>query len=170
MTSVGAPAARPWQQVRATLDRRFWMTALGGSLATFLILGIPTAVIPNPLFVRMTPVEPFSVATWILSALLSGPLIATYVASPMGSQLDEGEGRARASVAGLAAYLAIGCPICNKIIVGVLGVSGALNVFAPVQPFLGAGSVILLGMTLAWRLRLRGARCAVCVTAIRRGA
>lgn len=164
--SVGTAAARPWRQARATLDRRFWVVALGGSFVTLLILGIPTAVIPNPFFVRMTPVEPFSFATWILSALLSGPLIATYVAPPSGSQIDQGEGRARASVAGVAAYLAIGCPICNKIIVAVLGLSGALTVFAPVQPFLGAASITLLALTLAWRLRLRGARCGACVNAI----
>jgi len=165
--SVSAAAAGGWRQLRATLDRRYWAIALAGSAVSLLVLGIPTAVIPNPFFIRMTPTEPFSVATWVLSALLSGPLIATYVVSPVGAELDQGEGRARSSLAGFGAYLAIGCPICNKVIVAVLGVSGALNVFAPVQPFLGAASVILLGLMLAWRLRLRIARCASCVIAQR---
>ena len=128
-------------------------------LATLLILGILTAVIPNPLFVRMTPTESLSEARWILSALLSGPLIGTYVVAAPGSQLERGEGRARSALAGIGAYLAIGCPICNQIIVAVLGVSGALIVVAPVQPFLGTASVFLLAATLAWRLRLHGARC-----------
>lgn len=163
--SLSAPAAHPWRQLMATLDGRFWAVAVGASLLTLLILGIPTAVISNPFFVRMTPTEPFSLATWILSALVSGPLIATYAVSVPGSDVDQGEGRARASLAGIGAYLAIGCPICNKLIVAVLGVSGALNVFAPIQPFLGAASVVLLGLTLAWRLRLRTARCAACVVA-----
>jgi hypothetical protein len=38
---------------------------------------------------------------------------------------------------------AVGCPICNKPVVAI-GVRGALNYFAPVQPFLAAGSVALL--------------------------
>jgi hypothetical protein len=164
--SVSSPAGA-WRQLPATTDGRFWAVAVGASLATFLLLGIPTAAIPNPVFIRMTPIEPFGVATWIASALLSGPLIATYVVKPTGSQLDLGEGRARSSLAGIGAYLAIGCPICNKIIVAVLGVSGAMNAFAPIQPFLGAGSVILIALTLAWRLRLRTLRCAACVVAPR---
>jgi hypothetical protein len=40
---------------------------------------------------------------------------------------------------------AVGCPICNKPVAMATGVSGALNYFAPVQPFLAAESVALLG-------------------------
>jgi hypothetical protein len=32
----------------------------------------------------------------------------------------------------------------------------------PLQPLIGAGSVALLGATLAWRLRDRARRCARC--------
>ena len=52
-------------------------------------------------------------------------------------------------------FLAIGCPICNKIALLLLGTSGALNLFAPIQPILGAASVALLAATLAWRITLR---------------
>ncbi|MCW2943711.1 MAG: hypothetical protein JWR24_428 [Actinoallomurus sp.] len=40
---------------------------------------------------------------------------------------------------------AVGCPICNEPVVAAIGVSGAPNYFAPVQPFLAAGAVSLLG-------------------------
>lgn len=148
--------------LRATLGHRFWAVALAGSVLTLLVLGIPTAVVPNPWFIRMTPTESFNVAVWLASALLAGPLIATYVVRSTGLDVDAGEGRTRTSLAGIGAYLAIGCPICNKIVVAALGVSGALNVFAPLQPIIGAASVLLLGATLAWRLRLRARRCAWC--------
>ena len=144
------------------LDGRFWLTALVATVAAFAILGVPTAVIPNPWFIRMTPTEPFNVATMILSAPLMGVLTATYLARPTGTSSVPAEGGGRATVGGVAAYLAIGCPICNKIIVAVLGVSGALNVFAPVQPLIGAGSVILLSATLIWRLRRRSEDCVRC--------
>ncbi len=146
------------------LDGRFWLTAFVATAAAIAILGIPTAVIPNPWFIRMTPTEPFNVATMLLSAPLMGLLTATYLARSPGNREASGERSGRATVGSVAAYLAIGCPICNKIIVGVLGVSGALNVFAPVQPLIGAMSVALLSATLIWRLRRRSEDCARCAT------
>lgn len=146
-----------------TLDRRFWLVSLAGALVTLLVLGIPTAIIPNPVFGRQIEAEPFAYATWIVSSLLAGPLIATYLA-PAGGREDrhDGDGVGRAGIGGFVAFLAIGCPVCNKVAVVVLGFSGALNVFGPIQPILGAMSVVLLAATLAWRLRMRGRPCARC--------
>jgi len=148
-----------------TLDRRFWLVSIAASIGTLLLLGIPTAMIPNPIFARQIEAEPFAYVTWILSSVLAGPLIATYLA-PAGGREDRhaGEGAGRAGLGGMIAFLAIGCPVCNKIAVVVLGFSGALNVFGPLQPLLGAASVILLAATLAWRLRMRGRPCARCAS------
>ena len=38
---------------------------------------------------------------------------------------------------GMLSMFAVGCPACNKIAVILLGTSGALNLWAPVQPVLG---------------------------------
>jgi hypothetical protein len=59
------------------------------------------------------------------------------------------------SLAGLGAFLAIGCPVCNKIALILLGTSGAMSVYAPIQPVIGAVSLALLVGTALWRLRLR---------------
>ena len=149
----------------STVDGRFWVVAVLATIGSLLLLGVPTAVIPNPFFVRMTPTETFNVVVWLASAPLVGLLIATYVRPPRHApgHKDGERGAGRATLGGVAAYLAIGCPICNKIIVAVLGVSGALNVFAPLQPIIGAASIALLGATLAWRLRDRARRCERCV-------
>ncbi|MEW5990387.1 MAG: hypothetical protein AB1736_03455 [Chloroflexota bacterium] len=121
-------------------------------------------MIPNPFFIRMTPVETFNILVWLGSAPLIGLLVATYVRPPRlvlrGASGEPGAGRA--TLGGVAAYLAIGCPICNKVVVAALGVSGALSYFAPLQPIIGAGSLTLLGATLAWRLRDRARRCERC--------
>ncbi len=125
---------------------------------------MPTAVIPNPFFIRMTPTETFNVLVLVASAPLIGLLVATYVRPPRHA-IDHGRdqpGASRASLGGVAAYLAIGCPICNKVVVA-LGVSGALSIFAPLQPLIGAASVALLAATLVWRLRARARRCERCV-------
>lgn len=150
--------------LRSTLDLRFWLVAGLGTVASLVVLGVPTAVIPNPFFIRMTPTETFSVVVWLASAPLIGLLIATYVRPPrhaIGRETQE-RGAGRATLGGVAAYLAIGCPICNKVVVAALGVSGALSWFAPLQPIIGAGSLALLGATLAWRLRDRARRCERC--------
>lgn len=150
--------------LRSTLDVRYWIVAGLATLAALIVLGVPTAVIPNPFFVRMTPTEGIQVVIWLVSAPLIGLLVATYVrppAHPGHAPTEAGAGRA--TLGGIAAYLAIGCPICNKVVVAALGVSGALNVFAPLQPLIGAGSVVLLGATLAWRLRARARGCERCV-------
>ncbi|MEO7118143.1 MAG: hypothetical protein ABIZ34_04140, partial [Candidatus Limnocylindrales bacterium] len=66
------------------------------------------------------------------------------------------------SVGSIGSFLAIGCPICNKVIVGLFGLSGALTIFAPIQPLIGAASVALLAAGLALRLRDRARACATC--------
>jgi hypothetical protein len=55
---------------------------------------------------------------------------------------------------GVLSYLAVGCPVCNKIALLALGYSGALRWFAPAQPWLAAAGVGLLAY--AFHRRLRG--------------
>lgn len=53
----------------------------------------------------------------------------------------------------MVTFFAVGCPVCNKLVLLAVGTSGALAWFEPVQPVL---SVLALGL-LAWALirRLR---------------
>jgi hypothetical protein len=44
--------------------------------------------------------------------------------------------------------------VCNKLVVAMLGVSGALTYFEPVQPLLGAAAIALT--LIALRRRLAG--------------
>lgn len=150
----------------ATFDRRFWLAAIALTVVALVLLGVPTAVVPNPFFTRMTPTQPLDVVFWLSSSVLMGLTFATFVARPRDAVVDPhgGMGGAPTSLAGIGAFLAIGCPICNKIVVGLLGVSGALTVFAPIQPLIGFTSVVLLGGTLAYRLRQRTRGCPRCAT------
>lgn len=164
-----APTAEPLRPggvaaLRSTLDGRFWLVAALATAGSLIALGVPTAVIPNPFFIRMTPTETLNMVVWLASAPLIGLLVATYVRAPipLGGHRGNEPGAGRATLGGVAAYLAIGCPICNKVVVAALGVSGALSIFAPIQPLIGAASVALLGGTLAWRLRDRARRCERC--------
>jgi hypothetical protein len=98
----------------------------------------------------MTPVVWWSYPIWAASALLVGLIAATYVRAASGLTGRAGGGMFGG---GILSFLAVGCPICNKLVVAALGVSGALAYFGPVQPFLGLAAVVLLAVTLAVRLR-----------------
>jgi hypothetical protein len=133
-----------------------------GLLAAFLaalVIGAPTAVVPNPLFARMTPTRPQDILFLVLAALLVGLIAATY-AAPTAATLPAGE--ARLTGGGLLSFLAIGCPICNKLVVLALGVGGALRWFEPVQPLLGIASLALLALAAWSRLRALRAGCPRC--------
>lgn len=131
--------------------------------------GVLTAIIPNPVFGRGTPPQPFAVAVWLFSAPLMGVVMGTYFAAqpatgpvPLGTS-SRRDGTTLGTLGGFAAFFAIGCPTCNKIALILLGASGAASVFGPIQPIIGAASLALLAGTLVWRLRLRarGGGCAV---------
>ncbi len=122
-----------------------WLLSLLGMASTLVFTGIPTEMIQNPWFTRMTPVRTQDYVFWMITSVLMGLIIGSFaVSSKIG-------GQGKALSGGFISYLAIGCPICNKIVVLLLGVSGALSFFAPLQFYLGLGSVLLL----LWTLRLR---------------
>jgi hypothetical protein len=150
------------------LDRRFFAWAIAWTLVSLVAFGLIAAIIPNPVFGRQIPPEPFAIAVWLVSAPLMGLLGATYMAQAVPARatlgavvlvpagdLSERRGTTIGTVASLGAFLAIGCPVCNKIALVLLGTSGAMTLFAPIQPIIGAASLMLLAGTLAWRFRLR---------------
>lgn len=117
-------------------------------------LGLPTDVIPNPLFGRPVPVTGWSYFVLAAAAVLSGLLLATYV-NQADAPADELDGPAGVGgVGGLLGFFAIGCPVCNKVVVLAVGTTGALDWFAPAQPVLAVASLVLLAVAL--RARLRG--------------
>ncbi len=168
-----------WTPARATVG------ALG-ALVTAALIGLPTDVIPNPVFGRAVPVTWWSYPVLVVTAVLSGLLLATYVrenaslsvlagrraavgadvavgadaAAPAGETEAAGLDRAgwSGSVGGLLSLFAVGCPVCNKIVLLALGASGALTWFAPLQPLLALASIAALG----WALRTRWAGARAC--------
>lgn len=166
------PASCP---LRVLLDRRLLAWTALWTAVSLVAFGLVTAIIPNPVFARQIPPEPFAIWTWLVSAPLMGLVMATYTVPPKPSPIvmvalepaeaavAERRSTTLGSLAGLGAFLAIGCPVCNKAALVLLGTSGALNIWAPLQPLLGIASLALLAGTLVWRLRVRarGGTCAV---------
>jgi hypothetical protein len=82
--------------VQLLLTRRYLLAFALASGLTALAVGIPTNLLPNPWFQRMTPVRALDVVLWPLISLSVGALLATY-ALP------------RSRPDGLAAAAAAGC-------------------------------------------------------------
>lgn len=130
---------------------RRWITALATAAFTVLFIAIPTDLIDTPFFARQVPPTAWAWPVLVVSAILAGLATATYVAFPDGAAPRRSEGRL--GLAGwMITFFAVGCPVCNKIVLLALGATGALQFFEPVQPYLAGASILLLGWALYARL------------------
>jgi hypothetical protein len=82
-----------------------------------------------------------------VTTLLEGFLLATYVRAGAGKATTR-----KATAGGVLSFLAVGCPVCNKLVVLAIGISGALSYWAPLQPLLAVASLALLGFAVRRRL------------------
>lgn len=59
------------------------------------------------------------------------------------------------ALGGVLSFFAVGCPVCNKLVLVLLGSSGALSYWAPLQPLFAAASIALLAEAALRRLSTR---------------
>lgn len=136
-----------------------WLLTLTGTGLALLLIGIPTRLIANGWFIRMTPARDQDYVILALSALLIGLIVGSFA---LGRATEAGDGKLVSG--GMFSYLAVGCPVCNKLVVLLIGTSGALTFFDPLQLYIGGGSVLLLAWTLVLRARSLTLGCAVAPT------
>lgn len=155
MATVDQVRPRPtlWRTLR-TLDHRTWARAVVFATLASVAIAIPTRLIPNELFRRMTPTRPLDYVFWIIGAGLIGLALALRRCAEPGAD-------ATVAAGGVGTLFAVGCPVCNKLVVALLGVSGALDIFAPLQPLLAIASLAALAAVLRSRLRALDAACAL---------
>ena len=134
---------------------RRWLAAVSAAVLTFVLIGIPTDIIANPVFGRGVAQSDWALEVLVVTSILSGLLFATYVRNEAASTLQF-EARDRQSTIGsvgtFLSLFAVGCPTCNKLVLLALGSSGAVTWFAPLQPYLAAASLLLL--FVAFRTRV----------------
>jgi len=118
------------------------------ALAMFLALGTVAALWQNPFFFRMTPTGGFELALLLLQSVLAG----IYVGLP-GSRC----GTRTAGTGAVIGFLGIACPVCNKLLVALIGSALLLEYFEPVRLYVAAGGAALLG--IAVRLKLSRPAC-----------
>ncbi len=114
------------------------------AIGSFAMLGTVAALWANPFFIRMTPTSGFEVGLLALQAVLLG----IYVTIPVPAC-----GLKLASLGGIANYIGIACPICNKILLFMFGASALLTYLEPVRIYLAAGGalVTMVAVYVRWR-------------------
>ncbi len=127
-----------------------WAAAAAGAAATAVLVGTPTDVVPTPLFSRSVPVQWWRYPTLALTAVLAGIVLATYLRAPVA--IGGSSAGRLGSAGGVLSFFAVGCPVCNKLVLLLLGTSGALSYWAPLQPLVAVASVGLLAEAALRRL------------------
>jgi hypothetical protein len=152
------PSTQPssWSLLRQLLPVT-WKRALMIAAVAALAIGIPSDLIPNPVFGRPVPIRSIDYLIWVVTALLMGLVLAIRpVEELLANHADhvEDDGHdTKAMVGGFVSFLAVGCPVCNQLVVALVGTSGALSWWAPVQPIVGLLAVGILLYALRKRLR-----------------
>lgn len=133
-----------------TWSTKRWVVAISVGVLTYFVIALPTAVVENPIFGREIAVTSWSVTVIVISSILTGLLTATYVKNDFS---DENPKHLKIGSAGaLLSFFAVGCPVCNKLALIALGYSGAIQYFAPIQPYLALAGIALLMYSLRMRL------------------
>ncbi|WP_254768487.1 hypothetical protein [Salinilacihabitans rarus] len=144
-----APSIRPGRRAVA------WGVAT--AVGVFSLFGLVTGLVPNPLYVRMVPRTPTDYLLLALTALLAGAYVTQRLAAASREDADgrlDGDGADRWAVGGLiGGFLAVGCPVCNAVLLALFSSSALMTYFDPLRPLLGALSVALLAGLIAVRRR-----------------
>ena len=129
------------------LPAETWRRALPLATLAALVIAVPADLIDTPLFGR--PIEPRAIDYLILT--ITAGLIGLILAIRAPGEAGESQER-RTLWGGAVSFLAVGCPVCNQAVVALVGTSGALSWWAPVQPVVGLVAIGLLLWTLRQRL------------------
>lgn len=112
--------------------------------AIFGLLGTVVALWENPWFIRMTPTDGFEVALLALQSILLG----VYFAIPAPACAVK-----LAGIGGVANFLGIACPICNKLLMLVFSADVLLAYLEPARIYLASAGVLITGFAVLIRWR-----------------
>ena len=136
------------------LPRATWPRAVMFAAVAAVIIAVPSDLIDTPIFGRPVEVRWIDYVILAVTSSLIGLIFAIRPEPTESSELAAITERQGTGTiwGGFVSFLAVGCPVCNQAVVALIGVSGALSWWAPVQPFVGLLAVGLLLYTLRKRL------------------
>lgn len=124
-------------------DRFNYVRGLGVGFLTFLLLGMNTALIPNPIFVRQIPVY-----FWDYVFLGTTSLLAAYYFG-LEDDCRTGTDNRMALAGGVTGFFAFACPTCNALLLFLFSTSTIMTYLEPLRPFLGVASTVILAVFIA---------------------
>ena len=128
---------------------RFWIIGIVSSIVFFFVFGIPTNVIPNPLFTRMVSRTVLDYVFLVSSSVLLGAYLGVHL-----YKKNQSKKCTTATYSGaIGSILAFGCPVCNKLLVLLFGATALLTYFEPYRHMLGFASIAMLGGALYWKTK-----------------
>ena len=127
-----------------------------------MVIAVPSDLIDTPIFGRPVETRWIDYAILVVTSALIGLIFAVRPSAPGSGELARVRDREGTQTiwGGFTSFLAVGCPVCNQAVVALVGTSGAMAWWAPVQPLVGLAAVGLLLYTL--RKRLKTYRMAAC--------
>ena len=131
----------------ASLPAITWLRAIPYAAVAALLIGIPSDLIDTPVFGRPVPTRSIDYVILAITAALIGLIFAIRIPDDPAPDDDT-----KPVWGGFVSFLAVGCPVCNQAVVALVGTSGALSWWAPVQPVVGLLAIGILLYALARRL------------------
>ena len=123
-------------------------------LGFLALLGAVTALIPNPIFTRMV-----QITTWDYLFLILLPiLLSTFIFLKLENKSKDQKNEYTAFGAAFVSIFALGCPICNALLISIFSATALLAYFDPYRPVLGLISSVLLIVAIAFEYK----NCSVC--------
>jgi hypothetical protein len=112
---------------------------LAFGIAMFGLLGTAAALWANPIFMRMTPAGGVEISLLLLQSALAG-LYLGLPQSPCGKRT--------AGAGAIIGFLGIACPVCNKLLVLLIGSALLLEYFEPVRLYVALVGAALLALAV----------------------
>lgn len=114
---------------------RRYLKAVTISAGAFVLFGIVTGLIPNPLYIRQVPRTPLD----YLFLTTTAAFLGVYTFQRTNNQRNDEKTATAGTVVG---FLAFGCPICNAFLLAVFRSSAVVTYFDPLRPLLGIVSIV----------------------------
>ncbi|WP_336136135.1 hypothetical protein [Natronomonas amylolytica] len=128
------------------------LRSLGVGIGAFLLFGVVTGLLPNPIYVRMVERTPADYVFLVATAAFAAAFVyqRSLTDDPIGDRFAAG------GIVG--GFLAFGCPICNAVLLALFSSSALMTYFDPLRPLLGTVSVVAFAGLLVYQRR----RCGRC--------
>ncbi len=123
---------------------RRWALGSAVALLAFAGLGTVSALWNSPLFMRMTPAGGWEIGLLAALSVLLGLYVA--IRRPACTNRVAGTG-------GVLGFLGVACPVCNKVLVLLVGGELLFAYFEPIRLYVAAAGVAAVGaaVILEWR-------------------